>query len=110
MAYKITLETRLTGGPVDVDVPEEVAKDLTELYGALRTMPKNIAHAVFDTADEKDVFIAQAKTWGRQQTPALEVRVSPTRKNKLPANEVNFNIRPVDVAAQAEEPRGAVRQ
>jgi hypothetical protein len=102
MAYKITLEARQTGtGVVDVDVPAEVASDLKETYEALRETPKVLAHGVFDNLAEKETFVAQAKTWARQN--GLEFRVSPMRN--FPVNELRFNIRLPKDAGQDTEPR-----
>lgn len=109
-----------TNAPVTVEVPEDVAKELDELYAYMVEHPEFIAQATF-TKDDADgnateepdtdaavTFLAQAKAWGLAHTTAptdadgkptdgepvadpLEVRKSPSRT--LPEHIIRFQIR-----------------
>lgn len=62
--------------PKIVDVPEEVAKDLTGLLDYFMD-PANkgqVAYAKFDTAEEVAPFIEQARSWAMLHDPAVTFR------------------------------------
>jgi hypothetical protein len=81
----------LAQGPTIVEVPDEVAKDLEELFAHLTANPGQLALAEFDTPEEKVAFVKQARSWASTHEPVLEYRQSPS--TGLAATALKFNIR-----------------
>lgn len=80
-------------GPKIVEVPEEVAAELEQLFSHLVENPGQLPLIKADTPEELRTWLAQAKAWGETRDAGiLEVRKSPRRG--LPDNEAVVRIRP----------------
>lgn len=74
-----------------VPIPEDVEKELSELYVYLRENPRERGLAEFDTLDEKNEFTAQAKFWAHTN----EVRFRVTKPSvEIPETAMQFMLAP----------------
>lgn len=105
MARKIStvLPAPSATGVREVPIPDDVDTDLSELYKYLRDNPRERGLAEFDTVDEKNEFIAQAKFWAHTQ----EVRFRVTKPStQIPDTAIQFLLAPPltdeEIAERAE--------
>lgn len=108
MAIEITTvaERQSTSGPKIVEVPEDVAAELEQLYSHLVENPGQLPLITADDPSELRKWLAQAKAWGETRDGGtLEVRKSP--KHGLPDNQAVVRIRPPLSEAEKEANRAA---
>lgn len=85
-------------GPGEIDVPEDVAADLKDTYDKLGELPaKSKAISDFETKEEADTFVKQAKKW------AEDNGVKFLRKD--PAEDKTIKQMPRRVAFRLYKPR-----
>lgn len=96
---------------LDADqIPEEVAKEVEEIYAYLKSNPDGRMRVEFDTKQELDLYALQVKSYCTLREPALYFRKSPTRKGALKDTQMDFRVTDVkDDAASgtAETPAPA---
>lgn len=64
-----------TSGPTATPVPEEVAKDLAEVYETLKTLPSTrVVTTTFETAEAARLFVRQGKSWAHGEGLAFARR------------------------------------
>jgi hypothetical protein len=83
-----------------VQVPEDVANGLRDLYTFLSENPSEEGVAEFDTAQEGKNWKAQAQVWAGTQ--GLKFRQLPAKGG--PNTQMRFQIKPVPVDGSADVP------
>lgn len=102
MALNITIEPSGT-----IEVPEEVAADLLEVYTALAKLPaRNQATVDFTDGEDEAAnikaakqFVRQATSWAAAQEPALKF----TRKGDITGNPTRVSFRIADILPDTNE-------
>lgn len=82
MAYNFSIE--VTSGVAATEVPDELAKELAEIYAKLSELPSNRAVNIdFSEAKEAREFVRQGKSWAESQGLVFarkgNVKDNPTR-------------------------------
>lgn len=86
--------------PLD-QIPEQVRKDVEEIYAGMKASPNGRMSATFDTVEEKTQWMAQVKAYCEQRPGgAVRFRVSPVRN--APKNQLDFRITDFESAEQKE--------
>ena len=97
MARSMTIVQRSSA--LNIDVPEDVAAELAELYAHLAEHPDQVGFVSFDSTDEVAEFDAQARAWAAGQ--GLKFRR--VRSKGLPETQMKFELL---VPAADEQPAG----
>lgn len=73
------------------DVPEDVQKEIEEIYQGLKTNPNGRMRIGFDTVAELEQYVLQAQSYcAQREAGAIRFRKSPTRG--LPENVMDFRV------------------
>lgn len=90
MALKITIRPAATANST-VDVPDEVKKEVEQIFAQLKKSPGTEAHLGWDTEDERLTWTRQARAYcSTREAGALRFRQLPSRN--LPATEGRYQV------------------
>ena len=102
----INMQIAQTSGPRTVEVPEDIAADLSAAYDALKVLPVNrmVVTDPFESADDARLFVRQGKAWAATQTGPNDRPLVFARKGNVKENPlvVSFRIYEARETAEAE--------
>jgi len=110
---EITITATNANAIENIPVPEDVAKDLADVYEALSKLPvTRVANVDFETKEAVSLFMRQAKAWCATHKDA-EGNAAPltfTRKGDAKGNPLRLTFRvyvPMDMSDEAKAARKA---
>ena len=106
----VNMRVEATSGPRTVEIPEDVAADLSAAYDALKDLPVNRQVTTDPFASESDarLFARQGKAWAQTQTGPNGRPLVFVRKGDIKGNPtvVSFRIYEVRETANTEGESG----